>query len=175
MTTADELIKLLIKLPAYTPIPTVLIGSASESGSTALFFRTDSLASFNGESMRLQLSFTGYEHASSHVACLAFRVFNGETAPLEGEVYLNPRQRADRLALEYLTRQERFLFVFMSADLKSKIMRAVPWQQKSRDSAREVFERSISVGLIEGSFDPEFHRAKEQFQSRYSVTNLFAE
>ena len=51
--------------------------------------------------------------------------------------------------------QERMPLVFLSADLKHHVAKSSSWQEKSRQAARKVFERSPGVGFT-GSWDPEF-------------------
>ena len=91
----------------------------------------------------------GYDQKEP-TSCVAFRVFDNLDNPLEGDAYLNPRQEADRQTLEYLTTQERMPFVFLSADLKHNVAKSISWQEKSRQAAREIFERS-AAGVITGS------------------------
>jgi hypothetical protein len=169
MILSDNLKKILLQLPTYTPC---LIGIPDER-LTALLLRVDSPQPFKRrKGLKFQISFAGYEHEGTYLACVAFRVFDRPDEPLEGDVYLNPLQEADRQALEYLAEQERFPFVFLSSDLKHEVAKAISWQQKSRTAAREVFERSASAALLSGSFDPEFQRVKERFQSIYTVKDL---
>jgi hypothetical protein len=170
MILADNLKKLLLAHPAYTPS---LIGLPEER-TTALLLRVDSPQPFKRKGLKFQVSFAGYEHGGTHLACVAFRVFDNPANPLEGDAYLNPVQEDDRKALEYLTEQERFPFVFLSADLKREVVKSISWWEKSRDASREVFEGSASAGLLSGSFDPNFQRVKERFQSMYSVKDLLS-
>ena len=166
MMLHDSIKQILLKLPVYTP---TLIGAPDER-MAALLLRVDSLQQgFKPKGLKFQVAFAGYEHEGSYLACVAFRVFDNPTDPLEGDAYLNPRQESDRKALEYLTEQERFPFVFLSSDLKREVAKSISWQPKSRAAAREVFERSEGVSLIGGSFDPEFQTAKNYFQRLYSV------
>ena len=171
MLIPDALKKILLQVPVYTP---ALIGLPDEK-MTALVLRVDSLKSFKPKGLKFQVSFAGYEHEGTHLACAAFRVFDKPNDPLEGDAYLNPLQEADRQALEYLATQMRLPFIFLSADLKHHVAKTVSWQEKSRDAARQVFDRSAGVGLISGSWDPNFQKAKDAFQSRYSVKDLFHE
>jgi hypothetical protein len=168
MILADNLKKILLQIPIYTPS---LIG-VPEERTTALLLRVDSPQPFKRKGLKFQVSFAGYEHEGTYLACVAFRAFDRPRDPLEGDAYLNPLQEADRQALEYLTEQERLPFVFLSADLKHEVAKSISWQQKSRDAAREVFERSASAGLLSGSFDPNFQRLKYRFQSIHSVKDL---
>lgn len=91
---------------------------------------------------------------------------------MTGDGYLNPRLEADRKALQYLTTQERLPFVFLSFDLKSQVQKSVPWQEKSREAAMEILERSAASGLTGRSFDPVFQRLKGRFQALYSFKDL---
>lgn len=168
MVLSDSLKKNLLTLPVYTP---TLIDAPDER-ITALLLRVDSLQTFKPKGLRFQVSFVGYEKEGTHLACVAFRVFDNPSDPLEGDAYLNPLQESDRRALEYLAEQERFPFVFLSTDLKREVAKSISWQEKSRAAARDVFERSANSGLLTGSFDPNFQRAKEAFQARYSVKDL---
>jgi hypothetical protein len=169
MILADKLKKILLQIPTYTPS---LIGLPEER-TTALLLRVDSPQPFKRrKGLKFQVSFAGYEHEGTYLACVAFRVFDKPADPLEGNAYLNPLQEDDRKALEYLTEQERFPFVFLSSDLKHEVAKSISWQQKSRNAARKVFERSASAGLLSGSFDPNFQRVKDRFQSIYSVKDL---
>lgn len=139
---------------------------------TALVLRVDSLKTFKSETLKLQVAFTGYQHEDVYLACIPFRVFDRPISSLTGDGYLNPRQEADRKALQYLTTQERLPFVFLSFDLKSQVAKSVPWQEKSREAAAEILERSASTGLIDRSFDPVFQRLKGRFQALYSFKDL---
>lgn len=168
MILSDSVKKGVLSLPTYTP---TLLGAPDER-ITALLLRVDSVQNFKPKRLKFQVSFAGYEHEGTHLACVAFRVFDNPTDPLEGDAYLNPLQESDRQALEYLTEQERLPFVFLSSDLRREIAKTISWQEKSRQTAREVFERSASAGLLTGSFDPNFQRAKEAFQAKYSVKDL---
>ncbi|HEY3305236.1 MAG TPA: hypothetical protein VGL70_17065 [Candidatus Binatia bacterium] len=162
--------KIFLHLPVYTPTLLALTDPAM----TALVLRVDSLQSFKQKRLRLQVAIAGYEHDGSHLACVAFRVYDNEDNPLEGDANLNPRQESDRKALDLLTRQDRLPFIFLSADLVHSVDKTVSWQPASRAAAQEVFDHSKNIGLLSGSFDPEFQRAKDHFQSLKSVKDLLA-
>lgn len=158
----------LLAIPLFTP---VLI-AASGVALTALFLRCDSLDTFRQAGLRMQVAFAGFEHDGNCLACVAFRVFDRPDDPLEGDAYLNPRQAADRDALKNLILQTQIPLVFLSKNLKEQVAKAVTWQTTSQAAARDVFERSASVGVLAGSFDPEFQKAKECFQSLYTVKSI---
>ena len=163
--------KIFSQLPIYTPALMAL----TEPPLAALVIRVDKLDSFDQRGLSLQVAFAGYEHEGNYLACLAFRVFDNPTKPLEGDAYLNPRQQSDRKALGYLATQQHFPFVFLSANLKREVGKSISWQQKSRDAAREVYDRSASAGILADSFDREFQRCKDKFQSIYTVKDLLRE
>lgn len=158
----------LLAIPVFTP---VLI-AASGAALTALFLRCDSLDTFRQAGLRIQVAFAGFEHDGSCLACVAFRVFDRTDDPLEGDAYLNPRQSTDRAALGNLTAQTQIPLVFLSKTLQEQVAKAVSWQATSQAAARDVFERSASVGILAGSFDPEFQKAKDRFQSLYTVKSI---
>jgi len=160
-----------MSLPPYTP--TVL--ALSDPELTTLVIRIDSPKPFEQEDLRLQLSFTGYEHSGTYLACVAFRIFDNRDDPLLGDAYLNPRQAIERKALENLTVQEQLPFIFLSQDLTTEVVKYLSWQERSRADAQELLNASAGVGLIEGSFDPEYQKVKERFQAAYSVKDLLSQ
>jgi hypothetical protein len=165
----DTLKKTIRAAPIYTP---VLVGRWTEK-TTAIFVRVDSLKTFKPAALKIQASFTGYEHEGVYLACIAFRVFGTPISSFMGDGYLNLRQEADRRALEYLTTQEHLPFVFLSFDLKSQLATSVPWMDKNREAALEILERSGSIAApIVRSVDPVFQRLKGRFQALYSVRDL---
>ena len=134
--------------------------------------RLDSLKTFKSKTLKLQVAFTGYQHEDVHLACIPFRVFDRPISSLTGDGYLNPRQEADRKGAAVSHDSERLPFVFLSFDLKSQVAKSVPWEDKSREAAAEILERSGSTGLIDRSFDPVFQRLKGRFQALYSFKDL---
>ena len=168
MLLEDTLQKTILAAPIYTPF---LVGRSKEE-TTAVFVRADSIKTFKPKTLKIQVSFTGYEHEGIHLACIAFRVFSNAISSLTGDGYLNPRQEMDRKALHYLTTQACLPFVFLSFDLKSQIATSILWPDKSREAALEILERSAPTALIGRSFDPVFQRLKGRFQALYSVKDL---
>jgi hypothetical protein len=163
--------EIFMTLPPYTP--TVLALTNPEL--TTLVIRIDSSKPFEQEDLRVQVSFTGYEHSGTYLACVAFRIFDNPDDPLLGDAYLNPRQAIERKALENLTVQEQLPFIFLSEDLTTEVVKYLSWQERSRTDAQELLNVSAGVGLIEGSFDPEYQKIKERFQAAYSVKDLLSQ
>jgi hypothetical protein len=137
-----------------------------------LVIRGDRSKPFEQEDLRLQVSFAGYEHGGTYLACVAFRIFDNPDAPLLGDAYLNPRQAIERKALQNLTSQQQLPFIFLSRDLTREVVKYISWQERCRAAAREVLKASAGFGLIEGSFDPEYQRVKQRFQAACSVKSL---
>ncbi len=155
-------------LPSYTPTLLALTGPDL----TTLVIRVDSSKPFEQEDLRMQVSFVGYEHDGTYLACVAFPIFDNLDDPLLGDAYLNPRQMIERKALQNLTAQQQLPFIFLSHDLSTEVVKYIFWQERCRARAREVLMASAGFGLIEGSFDPEYQRVKLRFQAAYPVKSL---
>ena len=121
--------EVLLSLPLYAPA----LLAVHDPDLTALVLRVDTLKCFARKDLLIQASFNGYEHGGTHLACVAFRVFDNEQDPLLGDAYLNPRQAIERRALENLARQEEVPFVFLSEN--AAFARAVSLEP-GRDSWR---------------------------------------
>ena len=80
--------QVFLSLPTYTPTLLAL----TDPGLTSLVIRVDSVKPFDQEDLRMQVSFAGYEHDGTCLACVAFRIFDNPDDPLLGDAYLNPRQ-----------------------------------------------------------------------------------
>jgi hypothetical protein len=160
--------QIFLSLPSYTPTLLAL----TDPDLTTLVIRIDTSKPFEQEDLHLQVSFAGYEHGGTYLACVAFRIFDNPDNPLLGDAYLNPRQAIERKALQNLTAQQQLPFIFLSHDLTSEVVKYISWEERSRAHAREVLKASAGFGLIEGSFDPEYQRVKERFQAAYSVKSL---
>jgi hypothetical protein len=155
-------------LPSYTPTLLAL----TDPDLTTLVIRVDSSKPFEQEDLRMQVSFAGYEHGGTYLACVAFRIFDNPDDPLLGDAYLNPRQAIERKALQNLTLQQQLPFIFLSRDLTREVVKYISWKERCRAAAREVLKASAGFGLIEGSFDPEYQRVKQRFQAACSVKSL---
>ena len=162
--------QIFLTLPSYTPTLLAL----TDPDLTTLVIRVDSSKPFEQEDLRLEVSFAGYEHGGTYLACVAFRIFDNPDDPLLGDAYLNPRQAIERKALENLTLQQQLPFIFLSRDLTAEVVKYISWQERCRAYAREVLTASAGFGLIEGSFDPEYQRVKQRFQAAYSVKSLLS-
>lgn len=162
--------QIFLTLPSYAPILLAL----TDPDLTTLVIRVDSSKPFESEDLRLQVSFAGYEHGGTYLACVAFRIFDNPDDPLLGDAYLNPRQAIERKALENLTLQPQLPFIFLSRDLTREVVKYLSWQERCRADAREVLTASAGFGLIEGSFDPDYQRVKQRFQAAYSVKSLLS-
>lgn len=162
--------QIFLSLPTYTPTLLALI----DPGLTTLVIRVDSSKPFDQEDLRMQVSFAGYEHDGTYLACVAFRIFDNPDDPLLGDAYLNPRQTIERQALQNLTSQQQLPFIFLSHDLTTEVVKYISWQERCRAAAREVLMASAGFGLIEGSFDPEYQTVKQRFQAACSVKSLLA-
>jgi hypothetical protein len=162
--------QVFLSLPTYTPTLLAL----TDPDLTSLAIRVDSSKPFEHEDLRMQVSFAGYEHDGTCLACVAFRIFDNPDDPLLGDAYLNPRQEIERKALQNLTSQQQLPFIFLSRDLTREVVKDISWEERCRGAAREVLKASAGFGLIEGSFDPEYHRVKQRFQAAYSVKSLLA-
>ena len=162
--------QVFLSLPTYTPTLLAL----TDPHLTSLVIRVDSSKPFEHEDLRMQVSFAGYEHDGTYLACVAFRIFDNPDDPLLGDDYLNPRQTIERQALQNLTSQHQLPFIFLSHDLTTEVVKYISWQERCRAPAREVLMASAGFSLIEGSFDPEYQRIKERFQAACSVKSLLA-
>jgi hypothetical protein len=162
--------EIFLTLPVYTPALLAL----RDPEIAALIIRVDSLTAFQQTDLRVQTAFTAYEHNGTHLACVAFRIFDNPDDPLIGDAYLNPRQAIERKALENLTAQEQLPLVFLSEDVTGEVVKFLPWREKNRADVRKLLASSAGFGLIEGSFDPEYQKAKERFQANYSIKNLLS-
>jgi hypothetical protein len=160
--------QVFLSLPTYTPTLLAL----TDPGLTSLVIRVDSVKPFDQEDLRMQVSFAGYEHDGTCLACVAFRIFDNPDDPLLGDAYLNPRQTIERQALQNLTSQQQLPFIFLSYDLTAEVVKYISWQERCRDPAQEVLMASAGFGLIEESFDPEYQTVKQRFQAAFSVKSL---
>jgi hypothetical protein len=103
--------QVFLSLPTHTPTLLAL----TDPDLTSLAIRVDSVKPFDQEDLRLQVSFAGYEHGGTCLACVAFRIFDNPDDPLLGDAYLNPRQAIERKALQNLTLQQQLPFIFLRA------------------------------------------------------------
>jgi hypothetical protein len=126
--------QIFLTLPSYTPTLLAL----TDPDLTTLIIRVDSVKPFDQEDLRLQVSFAGYEHGGTYLACVAFRIFDNPDDPLLGDAYLNPRQTIERQALQNLTSQQQLPFIFLSHDLFTEVVKYISWQERCRTPPREV-------------------------------------
>lgn len=120
--------EVFLTLPVYTP--TLL--AIADPQITALVIRVDSLTAFQQKDLRFQSAFTAYEHNGTHLACVAFRIFDNPDDPLVGDAYLNPRQALERKALENLTVRDELPIVFLSQDATREVVKFLPWRERNR-------------------------------------------
>lgn len=132
--------QIFLSLPSYTPTLLAL----TEPDLTTLVIRVDSSKPFEQEDLRLQVSFAGYEHGGTYLACVAFRIFDNPDDPLLGDAYLNPRQAIERKALQNLTLQQQLPFIFLSGDLTREVVTYISWQERSRAHAREAPQPALA-------------------------------
>jgi len=117
----------LLRAPVYTPSITGLGDKAD------VVIRVDSLSSFRKPKLPIQVGLTLYRSGSgTWLVCVPFRIFDNPQDPLEGDTYLNPRQKEDYVLLEKLASQESFPFVFLSSDLGESVAKMIPWRNKRK-------------------------------------------
>ncbi|MBI2997902.1 MAG: hypothetical protein HYY46_05535 [Deltaproteobacteria bacterium] len=160
---------LLLRMPSYTPL---LLG-LERRNETALTMRVEDLASFRKPELPIQVGFVLYRsEAGMWLVCVPFRIIDKPEDPLEGDAYINPRQASDYALLENLARQNIFPVVLLSPDLKDAVVKGIPWRlQGEATNALGAVDASVA-GKLGGNWDPDFERAKREFQGRFTVREL---
>ena len=170
----DSMRSVLRRAPVYTPALIGLEGSEE----LALAMRVENLAPFRRADLLITVRLVVWcSDQGTWVVVIAFRVVDDPRNPCEGDAYLNPRQAADHTLLHRLARQERFPLLFLSKDLLEAVGKQVSWSPQQRGEVAAVLasvERSLTGSLGAGKWDPDFERAKVEFQRRYTVADLLA-
>jgi hypothetical protein len=164
----------LLQAPLSTPTLITLENPIE----TALALRVADLFSFRRQGLPISARPFGYHGKEGvWVAAVVFRVVRALVAPLEGAVYLNPRQGIDLQLLEHLAKQERLPFCFLSPHLKVTVRRDAPWSVYHRQEVRTLLAQ---IGhshphnrLAEGE-DLDFERARKEFASLYPEETLLS-
>ncbi len=162
----------LLSLPLYTP---VLLGLADREV-TSLTIRVDDLQSFRQAEIPITIKFVAHRSTQgTWVMCVAFRVADNPHEPLEGDAYLNPRQREDYENLLALARQKIFSLIFLAADLSDAVGKQISWGEAQREEvfrAIMTMRKDLAGEKLSGGFDSDFEQAKIAFQNMHSVGDL---
>ena len=158
----------VLAMPLWTP---ALVAMEDE---LSLVLRTDNLRSFQKPLPITVRVVSWRSREGTWVVCVAFRVMEDPKNPVEGAAYLNPQQAEDWEHLQRLSRQTRVPFVFCDKTLLEAVGKAVPWTTPQQQEVRALVERIGFPGEGDGTFDPDFQRAKDAFQAQFSVRDLLA-
>jgi hypothetical protein len=155
----------LLTFPVYTPV------TLGVNDMCAIVLRVERLAPFRPPLPIVARLVAWQDSHEIWVVAIAFRVSDRTGDPLTGDVYFNPRQQEDRRLLEYLASQERLAFFFCNKPLTEVIGKAARWGAIQRDEVAAFLSR-LPAAHLTGDFDPDFERAKQAFQARYTVMDI---
>lgn len=163
--------KILLQMPLYTP---AILGT--ENGYAALILRVEKLKSFRGDYPIMVRLATWQSLGGTWIVAVAFRVYDNPKDPMEGDAYLNPRQADDWETLHMLTTQDRFPILFCNPKLTEAVGKATPWTDQEHKEVQQLCDTidKTLAGKLSGLFDPDFQKAKDEFQRQYSVKDLLA-
>lgn len=160
-----------------TPLLTPLFITVGEPRETTLAMRVGELFSFRRKGLSAIAQLLSYQAKEGiWVIVIAFRLSGFSTKPLEGIVYLNPREAPTIALLLPLTKQERFPFVFLSPRLKVRVSHDAPWSVHQRQEVRLLLSQLHHTSGIQPPTgqqnDPEFARARQEFERASAGSNL---
>lgn len=163
----------LLQTPLLTPI-TVSLEKPEETG---LALRTANLFSFRRQDLPLLVRPISYQGKEGiWVTAIAFRIAGSRNDSLEGAAYLNPRNAYDLRLLQHLTKQDRFPVLFFSPSLRVVISQAAKWTVHQRQELRVMLAQAaharIGDAISRRETDPDFERARQEFQKVYSIEKL---
>ena len=144
------------------------------SRETALAMRVREVFSYRRPLQPFLLNCVGYQAKGGvWVVTLAFQLGTESERYVAGRVYLNPLQNEDAVFLQYLTLQERFVFVFLNSALSSGVSQERVWSMEERYRIRLLSQtgRTVSQRPVNTL---EFERAKAEFDTRFSLSRLLA-
>lgn len=172
-TIEDKEKNLLLRTPLATPC-LIKMGSPRE---TTLAMRVEELFSFRRVGLLANVQLVGYQAKEGvWVIVVAFHLSGFPTTPLEGIVYLNPREAPTMDLLLPLTKQERFPFVFFSPRLKVIVSQQASWSVHQRQEMRFLLSHlphTSGVQPLAGQQnDLEFAGARQEFERVSAGRNL---
>lgn len=169
----EHIKKTLLHFPVWTP---TLIGITRQGqDQTALALRVEALKPFRQKDLPITIQIAAYKAASGiWVFALAFRVADNPNDPLEGDVYMNPRQEHDAGLLENITKQNQFPVLFFSHDLNEQVGKAISWHPQQQIEVRNMLGTAWvePKKRLQGNFDDEFEKAKREFQKQFTVKHI---
>ncbi|MBI3303308.1 MAG: hypothetical protein HYZ72_14680 [Deltaproteobacteria bacterium] len=164
----------LLQLPVLTPI---LIG-LEKPEETGLAMRVPNLFSFRRAGIPISIRPVGYQgKEGTWVVVIAFGIAAERTPLMEGAVYVNPLQEDEHRLLQHLAKQERLPFLFLSPRLKVAVRQDAGWSVYHRQEVRMLLAQmghSRPDKKPVREVDPDFERARKEFESLYSVKTLLA-
>ncbi len=145
------------------------------SRETALAMRVREVFSYRRPLQPFLLNCVGYQAKGGvWVVTLAFQLGTESERYVAGRVYLNPLQNEDAVFLQYLTLQERFVFVFLNSALSSGVSQERVWSIEERYRIRLLLSQTGRAVSQRPVNTLEFERAKAEFDTRFSLSHLLA-
>jgi hypothetical protein len=162
----------LCKAPFYTPV----FLSAPECREPLLAMRVEELHYFYQQFYRTTVRFTAwcglYE---TWVVAFPFRIDVCRDFRLEGVPCLNPRNVADAEIIQKFARHEIIHFWLLNADLSDFVTTEVLWPKEQHRHVSQLLtevDQTLLGDKLISAFDPDFERAKREFQTLYTVEHL---
>ena len=142
---------------------------------TALAMRVEEVFSYRRPLQPFLLNCVGYQAKGGvWVVTLAFQLGTESERYVAGRVYLNPLQNEDAVLLQYLTLQERFVFVFLNTSLSGGVSQERVWSMEERYRVRLLLSQTGRAASLRPANTLEFERAKAEFDARFSLSDLLA-
>lgn len=143
------------------------------SRETALAMRVEEVFSYRRPLQPFLLNCVGYQAKGGvWVVTLAFQLGTESERHVAGRVYLNPLRNEDAVLLQYLTLQERFVFVFLNTSLSGGVSQERVWSMEERYRVRMLLSRTGRAVSQRPVNTPEFERARAEFDARFSLSHL---
>lgn len=145
------------------------------SRETALAMRVREVFSYRRLLQPFLLNCVGYQAKGGvWVVTLAFQLGTESERHVAGRVYLNPLRDEDAVLLQYLTLQERFVFVFLNTSLSGGVSQERVWSMEERYRIRLLLSQTGRAVSQQPVHTLEFERAKAEFDARFSLSHLLA-
>ena len=162
----------LCKAPFYTPV----FLSAPECQEPLLALRVEELQEFYQQFYRTTVRFTAWcGPYETWVFAFPFRIDVCQDFFLEGLPCLNPRNAADSEIIHKFAQHEIIHFLLLNADLSDSVATEVVWPKEQHRHVSQLLtevDQTLLGDKLLSAFDPDFERAKREFQNLYTVEHL---